>query len=265
MRFLLNYLTTVKQRTYIKHILGYTRCLIFWRNSYPKRKFVIFGQGRTGSTLLLDLINNNPQVLADGEIFNVDLVGKIKFPNLYLKSCLNKAKVLKKSCYGFRLKFTDLKNDQDIPEQADYLRKLYNEGWKVVFLERENSLRLAISDLMVTRTNKYHIRDSNTAIPKIMIDPAELLDQIRIREDYKKMEKEYLKDVQYLHIIYESDLLDSMNHQICADKIFEFLGVDSIKVSTKLSKTTTTQLSDTIKNYNEVEDVILNSNFKHFW
>ncbi len=35
-------------------------------------KFVIYGQSRSGSTLLVELINTHPDVQCDGELFNED-------------------------------------------------------------------------------------------------------------------------------------------------------------------------------------------------
>ena len=49
---------------FICHPLAYLRLLR--RSGEPLRKFLIFAQGRSGGTLLVDLLNSNPQPITKG-------------------------------------------------------------------------------------------------------------------------------------------------------------------------------------------------------
>lgn len=59
-------------------------------------KFILFGRGRTGSTLLTDPLNSSNEVACDKEIFN----RPVAFPQTYLKS---REKLFHKPIYGFKL------------------------------------------------------------------------------------------------------------------------------------------------------------------
>lgn len=47
----------------------YMNSLLGRRLIYPKTKFVIFGQGRTGSTLLTSLLSSHPEITCEGECY----------------------------------------------------------------------------------------------------------------------------------------------------------------------------------------------------
>ena len=42
---------------------------IGWNNSDDYKKFIILGSARTGSNLLMDMLNSNSSIYADGEVF----------------------------------------------------------------------------------------------------------------------------------------------------------------------------------------------------
>ncbi|HBE17486.1 MAG TPA: hypothetical protein DEG17_03890 [Cyanobacteria bacterium UBA11149] len=70
-----------------REIFAYLRVL-FKHKNIPSNKFVIFGQGRTGSTLLYSLLNSHPQIHCDEEI----LEDRVFFPVQYVKGRCCKAK-----------------------------------------------------------------------------------------------------------------------------------------------------------------------------
>src|SRR4030095_16137361 len=75
------------------------------RIDYPQKKFVIYTRGRTGSTVLTDLINSHPDIFCDAEIFNFIYCNtKVLFPRAYIKSCSKRASIYKKKVYGFKVK-----------------------------------------------------------------------------------------------------------------------------------------------------------------
>ena len=68
-------IVTIQNSSFInKEILGHARELAYWslgtvRRHAPKEKFVVFGRGRSGSTLLVDLINEHDEALAILRLF----------------------------------------------------------------------------------------------------------------------------------------------------------------------------------------------------
>ena len=52
--------------------------------THPEKKFIIFAQGRSGSTLLVSLMNCHKEIFCDGEILNRLDYGKIYNPLKYI-------------------------------------------------------------------------------------------------------------------------------------------------------------------------------------
>jgi len=249
----------------IDEFLTYLRALFFLRK---KTKFVIFSQGRTGSTLLVDLLNNHPDIQCDDEILNVQLSGKRIFPILFVKA---KANLNKKKVYGFKVKIYQLNNLNLMKSHPDqnkdpkkFLINLYKSGWKIIYLTRKNILRQVISSHIAEKRGSYHHRttEGKLALPKMYIDPKEILIQIKNREGYKDFEEEILKHIPHLKIIYEEDLL--VNKQKTLNKIFVYLGLDSYPVKSNLVRTSKKNLKDYIINYKELVKSISKTQYRYF-
>ena len=90
------------------------------------------------------------------------------------------------------------------------------------------------------------------------------MEKIRGRAANLGKEKIALRNIPHLTIIYEKDLLESENHQATLDRIFELLNIPSVMVKTKYSKTTPSKLSDIVKNYEELKEVIGKTEFAKF-
>ena len=79
------------------HLSAYVLALLF--NRQPQKKFVLFFRPRSGSNLLVSLLNAHPDIHCDGEIF---VRGKQKpiWPSLFLKGQSSK---YYRGIYGFKL------------------------------------------------------------------------------------------------------------------------------------------------------------------
>lgn len=224
------------------------------RIAFPENKFVMYTRGRTGSTLLTDLINCHPDIYCDVEIFNFMYSnGIVKFPLKYAESCSKRATINKKSTYGFKVKISQLKDEHKYKDYGNILTDLNRNGWKFIYLKRENSISHMISNLMAAETNIYHLKNNEERYrKKIHVDGQLLLDAIKFGNETMKAEEENLKNIPHLTIIYENDLLDNSKHQETADKIFDYLKLNPGKVKANFKKVVPDDLRETIINYDEV-------------
>ncbi len=242
---------------------------------HDTKKFVIFAQGRTGSSLLVDLLGFHPDIECDGEILDVKWAGKRVFPTFYVK---NKAKSSKAKVYGFKVKLYQLHcqdkkvRNHDDPdnelyqhvEPEKFLMNLHKSGWKIIYLMRSNILRQCTSNRIAKAMKAYHQRNKNKkVIPGIKIDPVKLLKDIIGREEYLCEEKEILKRIPHLKLIYEDDLL--RNNQEAVDKVFKFLGVEPCLVKSDLVRTSKDELQDYILNYREIKDYMSKTKYIKFF
>lgn len=236
------------------------------RINYPENKFVIYTRGRTGSTVLTELLNCHPRIFCDVEIFNyIYCKSRVMFPNLYIKSCSKRAAIYHKPVYGFKVKIAQLRYEHEYGNYDKILSGLAQDGWKFIHLKRVNFLRHKLSSLIAAETKVFHLRNGEQASKKrIHVDFDTLLEGITYGEEVERTEEENLKDIPHIKVIYETDILDNSRHQVTADRIFSYLGVDSHTVETGLKRITVDRLDEMIENYEEIEKKLTDRGYEKY-
>lgn len=238
------------------------------------KNFVIFCTNRTGSTLLVTLLDSHPEILCIGEAFKTEnnRINHPEFSYLTFRGGF------------FKKKFKDIiRRDVLVCEYLDYIyslkgfqaigfklitdhfkkyrnirKYLIKNNIKVIYLTRKNLLKKHISSLTAARRNLYASKEKVSTI-RINVSPRNVLQSL---ENLHKEEKDLEKAIDGLNTIqitYE-DLKKNM-HNECS-KILSFLDVDfQAKLTTKLVKINPDNLKEVIENYEEVARVIENSPF----
>lgn len=219
----------------------------------PKNKFVVFGQGRTGSTLLMDLLKNS-DTHTDREIFNIfHFCGrKISRPIAYV---LGRSKRFNKLTYGFKFKIYQLKEDHAIQDVKGFLKSLEEEGFKIIYLKRIHTVEHAISNIRRIKTGVTHSRDGKQASSLFLNseDFNYLLNEINYRRNYLNEEAEILKNIEHLSICYEQDLLNKSDQLRTVNTVRSYLNLTIIDdVQTVYKKINNKPLHELIENYHEL-------------
>ncbi|CDF80636.1 conserved hypothetical protein [Formosa agariphila KMM 3901] len=231
------------------------------KDSEKKVKFIVFGQGRTGSTLLTKLLNQHLNIFCDQEIFGQKTSPLFLYPCLFVESNSRKPITLPYHVYGFKVKVYQLYTDQKIKKVKNVLQRLHKKGWKFIFLYREDEMSHNVSSFKAFSLGRWYL-DKNE-IPqkvsndKLYIDPIQFKKILLWRRKFSEMEKECLINMPHISVSYEKELLVSENHQSVCDKIFDYIGVDSFPVKANVSNMNTENLEDSIENYEELK-LILN-------
>lgn len=221
----------------------------------PERRFVIFAQGRSGSTLLADLLNSHPQVYCADEI----LTWKRMNPARYARACSVGHRA---DTYGFKVKIYHLTEAQGIVTPGAWLRRMHDDGWSVIALQRANVLRQALSSLVAEQRRLYHLEGAvGNAPPPVFVDAEELLRRTDARVRICEDERAALADVPHLAVSYESDLLRPECHQRTADRLFDYLGLRPVPVSTTLRKIADGSLSTVVANAPQVTAAVRASRY----
>lgn len=251
-----------KWRIQVKHFSEYLKLMKIRSGVSVDSKFVIVGQGRTGSQLLVSLLNKHPEIYCDSEIFHPEYFGKIIWPKSYIKSREMLAEKKDKSVYGFKVKHYQLLNDQKIKPKKlfEYLNQ---EGWKFIYLNRSNLLRHSLSNFKANESGVYHSAEKKQ-YQKLKIDPQELISYMKGKEQFKKEECEALEGISYLSVNYEKDLSNAECQQRTANQIFEYLNLQSVDVRSEYKKTSLKDLKDMIENYEEVKTALVKTKFVKF-
>ena len=250
-----NFLRLVKRRSIE---LSYYLASGLKKLNEPNKKFVIYGQGRTGSELLCSLLDSHPKIQCDKEI----LAHHVFFPKLFIKG---KYLACNQDAYGFKVKIYQLQDVQKL-EPRKFMTELLNDDWKIVHIKRNNILRQAISWQVAEQRKQYHVKSKNQKLSteKVTIDCNLLLEHMKYREMYQKTDEKVLENLPYLTVVYEEDLLPESKHQATVDKICDYLNIASVLVKTNFVRLTPDKLSELIENYEEFVNVIAQSKYAKF-
>jgi hypothetical protein len=247
----------------IGYWLSYLRLLSFW-SDYPKKRFVILTQSRTGGSLLLGLLGSHPQIHCDGEIFNASGYQKVPSCKLYLTARSRITMLNKKDCYGFKLKYHHLVDHQGLSDAdaSAFMKMLCEEGWKVIYLRRNNVLRRVLSGYIAKKRALRHVKkEDRETLKKVKVECETLLNDLHDGERRSAIDEGIVKDIPHLLVEYETDLLDAERHPKTCARIFEYLELAGALVSSGLGKTSTDDLSESIENYQELETILRNTKY----
>lgn len=228
------------------------------RNKDLRRRFLIFAQGRTGSTLLRTLLSSHPDIQCDDEILYFPVV----FPKHFV---CRKALTSSKKVYGFNVKIYQLTSIQRIMRPRKFVLGLAEEGWSIIFLRRNNILRQSISNIYAEEGNKYHYYKSDHRSNKtIVVDCEQVVRMMERRNRYSHDELVVLRDLAVHKVDYERDLLDPATHQSTMDRVFEFLKLPSAPVKTDLVRSIAGTLENSIENYDELKERLKKTDFEKY-
>ena len=184
-----------------------------------KKKFLIYAQPRTGSTLLVDLLNSHPNIRCEREV--------LAFRPLLTRSFLEARRSLHpRYTYGCKILNHQLERQVSHRCTTAFLRKIQNRGWGIIHLRRENVLRQALSRVLVDSRRLRHLE---TGEPRwqgqVRISAPELHRCIRESERWTRRDQRTFAQLPHLELVYERDLLQAERHQAASNRVFEFLEV----------------------------------------
>ena len=247
----MNILDQIKRIGLINDRLGYgLEALTYLQRVYRRgpgksTKFVIFGTGRSGSTLLVNLLNSNPNIFCDNEIFHRKTLNPKKFLDARVSICNRKI-------YGFKLLTYQLDKILHVSGE-EFIHYLNNQGFKIIHLVRNNSIEQAISNIHAKKKRFYHQKGatrSNTG--KLRIEIAELDRWYQNLQAQKEYEKKLLQDLPRIQVTYEQDLTDGQAQYATIRKISTFLDTAFVTPKTDLVKIIPKDLSQIVENYGEL-------------
>lgn len=224
----------------------------------PRRRFVIVTSGRTGSELLVSLLNSHPAIICHSEL----LAAAPAFPDRYVASRAAVVGVRRAEAYGWKLLTTQFRYRGDLGDPLDYPRHLHDAGTRVIVLERRNLVQQALSWLRTghgfdpARAEHHTTQGDSTRFEPQVFAPEEVLAGTYLVE----VEARFLQDVATrtpnLRIVYEDDLLSPTSHQRTLDRICAWLGIPPAPVSSHLVRITPHDTRAMIANIDEVEALL---------
>lgn len=216
-----------------------------WLWGGGQRGVIVYAQGRSGSTLLGDLLGCHPEIVYEDEI----LYDPVRFPRAFV---LAQRARHPRSWYAFHVKPYQLSEDQRVADQARWLRSMARLGWRIVHLRRTNLVHQVLSNARAQAAGTYHARHPGQRLGPIEVDPAAVLEHVGRRYRMWSIEDDALAGLRHVSLIYEDDLLPEDARQPALDRVFDHLGLPRVPVSTDLRRLGADHLEDLVANADEL-------------
>lgn len=275
-------MTTIRKRIIdfiISHKFLFTSVVIgrYFFNSKKVKKIrqqniMMLHAGRTGSSVVGNLLNQHTDIKWDGEIY-------IDYPK-YLKSFTSdpikflRYKTYQKptKIYGFEIKALEYQHLEMFigKELSVYLEEIRKLGYeKFIFLKRKNLLHRYISIIQMLNSGVLHVNKEQTRPKKIKIKVDNIWDngqKMNLVEYLSIFEKRYelvldkLKKYDILILTYEDDI--KKDPLIAYKKVCNFLDIETQNPKIKLKRTNPFTIKEIVENYDELEQSLENTEFK---
>lgn len=217
----------------------------------PERRFVIVTTGRTGSELLVSLLDSHPAIRCDGEIFFTRRVAPTGF---LLRHAAN-ARFKGAGAYGFKL-LAHHAGLQDIEDAGRFLRALHERGFLLIVLERRDLLQQAISRVRLASTQQHYRRADSAVFSPLRVDPMAIIAAMFLIEDAVSSVREALADIPQLNLVYEDDLADAEAQQSTADRICAYLDLTPAPVESDLVRYAPRSTREQVENFAELAELL---------
>lgn len=213
------------------------------------KKFVIFGQGRSGSTLLVDLLNCIPDTHCDREILGRKVVFPLRWVNAQRKAQPSQH-------YGFKVKIYQLTDTQQIDPRR-FLSELHEQGWQGIYLWRRDVVRQILSNFTLARDRQsQYVGADRPKTQAVWVNPQTVLYGIEGRAALWEQERAALAGVDFHEVVYEDDLLSPESHQATLGALTSYLGLPHAQAKTDRHKINVGPLRELIQNYDEIAEVL---------
>lgn len=233
---------------------------------------VMIHVGRSGSTVVGDLLGQHPRIGWDGEIYqrifaeverpDGSLPGIIEFDPI--RFAVDAARHHPGAYYGFETKFFHMRwLGMDLPQYLGCIREEMRD-LHVVVLERRNLLRMVVSTLNARATQVWHRRDAGPArahpvtvdvdavfVNRVAQPLVELLDELHA--DFAELGR-LLVGRPHLWLTYEDDV--AADPRRAYDRICSHIGLPAVPAHVRLVRTSPFPLPELILNYQDVAEAL---------
>jgi len=223
------------------------------------KKFVIISRSRTGSTLLMALLNKHKNIICEGELFKV----------LHGKSCrdiwdeLYGKKPKRIKFIGFKLFYYHPFDDDK--EVWDFIEN--DKDIAIIHLTRKHYLEAYLSQKIGEKTkqwseSKFRPHDITLQDKVVRLDSKECKETFQKINTYEKETMERFKDHEVIEVDYK-DLNEDKEGIVSS--IFTAFQLPMEKVQVVNKKQNSESMSELIENYQELKDEFANTEWSYLF
>ena len=204
--------------------------------SAGKKNILIYGQGRSGTTLFESLMCSTGYFSGHHEVLNT-VTREVLWPTAYVRGL---GRQIPGENVIAHVKPEHLTWERKAPiDPQPFLRALHEDGWTLVHIQRHNVLRQMVSKRLALARGGFHKHgDGNEAI-RLTLEPEEFAEDYARRISWLDREDQLLVDLPHIKLSYENDFARPEAHQGAVDTVLDALGLEARPVSTQLRKVNT--------------------------
>ncbi|HEY2430117.1 MAG TPA: hypothetical protein VGI06_14360, partial [Acidimicrobiales bacterium] len=216
---------------------------------------------RSGSELLVELLDGQPGVRCHGELFK----HPPRWPVRFLDGQAAMARARGSHVYGCKILGHDLSWHPHVYGGRAFIERLAGDGWQFIELQRDDLFLQAVSLLEGVRRQLHHrVGDERDPHP-VVIDPVELMSVMFSLEQESVFVSDVLSTVPHLAIRYESDLLEGEAQAATVARIAARLGLGPADVRVRLQRSgASVPLAQRVANHDELLSVLAGTRFSRF-
>ncbi len=196
-------------------------------------RVLIFGQGRTGSTLLEDLLCSTGYFARHGEILG-EGASRVRYPAAFVKGSARRRQSNHFVCHVKPDHLTIYRERASARpvELKAFFESIVADGFKIIYLRRSNRLAQFLSERVAQARGRYHKRDDRPETQRVMVDRQQLMRFAAWRKQRDAEEAAALEGFAFIDVEYGRDLEDPSLHQSTIDRIMDALSIEKRPVRT---------------------------------
>ncbi len=221
-------------------------------------QFVLFGRGRSGSTLVVEMLDAHPLATCLGEILRYPTIAPIPYIQNRLSVCPTPVR-------GFKLLSYQVKELCSVRKQQAIRRWLMDNKATIFHLRRDNLLNHAVSNIYAARRGAYHSTDQHADKHQaILIEPDELLRWMDGSRSLLEFEMALLDGLERTDLVYERDLATPEAQTETHSRLLNALRLPTHDYRSTLKKVTPPDLRLLISNFDAIAEALRGTPYEQF-
>lgn len=219
-----------------------------------KTNVLIFGQGRSGTTLFEELMVSTGQFTGLHEVLNT-VTREVYAPTRYVRG-LGRARRADNVILHVKPEHLGKARRTKGPVDArEFLESLVADGWHIVHIQRRDLLRQLISKFIAQSRGQFHKTDDHAESIAVHVPEDAFVARYEQRLGLAKQEAALLDGLPHYSIVYETHLESEAQHQQTIDDVFDWLGLPHQQASTRLRKIASASPASQLENANALRDI----------
>jgi LPS sulfotransferase NodH len=227
----------------------------------PARRFVIYCPPRTGSDLLVSLLDAHPSIRCEGEI----LATPIARPLTWFDGRSALASLRGRYVWGCKIITQHLQWYPDTYGPSGQLfRQLVDREYTIVHIRRRDWLLQALSLIHAAETKYHFTAGDDIRFEPMTVDPERLVYCLYAVEEQERLAEATLRGLPRLELCYEDDLRTPDRQAATMDRLADAFSIPRVAVQSEVVPGAPPTLCERVANLDEVAELLSRTRYARF-